>query len=143
MTTFNLEDGQNIGDLKKLIQWTMNDIAGDLSKDERESLISESISVFQRNNEVVGSIQRTGLVALRNLTGNPVIWLVCLVTVGAIIVWWWTAGGPSLPRPGDEVPVMPGGIEVEREAPSGGERFGGFVNMDDLEEPPGADGFLQ
>lgn len=86
VTTFAL-DGRTINDIKKDIAWTMNDIAGDLSKDEKESLISESMIVFQRNNDIVGSIQRTGLIALKNLTGSPILWVVCVITLGTVFAF--------------------------------------------------------
>ncbi|CAL8069178.1 unnamed protein product [Orchesella dallaii] len=104
VTTFTM-DGRTISDIKKEIVFTMNDIAGDLSRDEKESLLSEGIAVFQRNNEIVGSIERTGLIALKNLTGGPVIWLVALVAIGTFCVYYWFLRETSLPLPINHPPA--------------------------------------
>lgn len=95
VTTFAM-DGRTINDIKKEIAFTINDIASDLSKDEKESLISESMIVFQRNNEIVASIERTGLVALKNLTGGPLVWLVALLAVGTFFVYIYYGQVPAV-----------------------------------------------
>jgi len=59
-------DGRSIGDIKKEIAFTMNDLALDMSRDEKNSLLEESIEVFKLNNEIVNSIKRTGIIALQN-----------------------------------------------------------------------------
>jgi heme oxygenase len=77
-------DGRSIADIKKEIAFTMNDIAADLSRDERNSLIDESMEVFRRNNEIVGSIQKTGMTALKNYA----VFLVIFVTIGAAVYFY-------------------------------------------------------
>jgi len=84
VTTFDLEDGLAIKDLKTRIQFAVNEIAQDLSKDERESLISESIVVFERNNEVVRSIQNTGFTALKNVTSSPIFIALLFLALGSL-----------------------------------------------------------
>ncbi|ODM95621.1 Heme oxygenase 1 [Orchesella cincta] len=129
VTTFAM-DGRTISDIKKEIAFTMNDIAADLSRDEKESLLSEGIAVFQRNNEIVGSIERTGLIALKNLTGSPVIWLVALVAIGTFCMYWYfsEASPPPLSLP---VPISPPPADSID------------LNPVDTEFEIGADGFLQ
>lgn len=88
VTTFSL-DGRTIGDIKRQIIFTINDLSIDLSKDEKESLISESVVVFQKNNDVVSSIEKTGWTALKNLAGNGVVLflVVALATYYCVFVF--------------------------------------------------------
>jgi len=123
-------DGRTINDIKKEIAFTMNDIASDLSKDEKESLISESMMVFQRNNEVVGTIERTGLIALKNLSGSPVVWLVAIIAIGTIVAFVVFRG---------EVPVIshPEADTLNLDSPLD------IIDSVDTQFDVGADGFLQ
>jgi len=88
VTTFG-QDGRSISEIKKEIAFTMNDIASDLSKDEKNSLISESLIVFQRNNEIVGSIHKTGITALKNYA---MVFIVILVSVGTAFYFLFVKG---------------------------------------------------
>lgn len=78
-------DGRSISDIKKDIAFTMNDIASDLSKDEKDSLISESLLVFQYNNEIIRSVKNTGKVAVLAVLTNPLFILLILI----LIIFFW------------------------------------------------------
>jgi heme oxygenase len=77
-------DGRTISDIKKEITFTMNDIASDLSTDEKNSLLEESLEVFRRNNEIVGSIQRTGFIALKNYA----MFFIFITSIGTAMYWY-------------------------------------------------------
>lgn len=88
VTTFG-QDGRSIADIKKEIAFTMNDVSVDLSKDEKNSLISESLEVFRRNNEIVGSINKTGMTALKNYA---IFVAVIFISVGSAIYFLFVQG---------------------------------------------------
>jgi len=82
-------DGRSIADIKKDIVFTIDDIATDLSYDEKESLLSESVIVFQKNNEIIGSIEKTGMAALRNLATNIAVVFFLLAIIGYSAYCWY------------------------------------------------------
>ncbi|CAG7726854.1 unnamed protein product [Allacma fusca] len=77
-------EGRSISSIKKDIVFTMNDISADLSKDERVSLIDESILVFTWNNKVVSTIQVSWFDAFRNVATNPFVAFILLGLLGSM-----------------------------------------------------------
>jgi len=84
VTRFELPDGRTISDLKKEIAFTMNDIASDLSEDEKDSLISESILVFQYNNEIIRSVRNVGKIAFVTLVTHPVFITLVVLSISLL-----------------------------------------------------------
>jgi len=80
------EDGRSIPEIKKEIKFTMNDIAADLSTDERNSLLEEGTLVFRYNLEIIQSIKGTGRIAIFTLLTHP-IFILCLILLSATIFW--------------------------------------------------------
>lgn len=78
-------DGRSIADIKKEIAYTMNDIASDLSRDEKNSLLEESLEVFRRNNEIIGSIQHTGMVVLKSYAA----YFFLILSIGTAVYLYW------------------------------------------------------
>lgn len=83
VTTFL--DGRSIADIKKEIVYVMNDIASDLSRDEKISVLEESLEVFKRNNEIISSIKRTTMAILKSYT----TYLILIISVGAAVYLYW------------------------------------------------------
>lgn len=85
-TDFSNIDGRTISSIKKDIAFTMNDIAEDLSKDERKSLMEESIKVFEWNNQVVSTIEVSWFSAISNIATNPFVASFLLAFLG--FMWY-------------------------------------------------------
>lgn len=81
------EDGRSISDIKKEIKFTMNDIASDLSLDERNSLLQEGILVFRHNLEIIHSIRGTGRVAVLNVLTHP-IFIIIFVSLAFCVLYF-------------------------------------------------------
>jgi heme oxygenase len=88
VTQFGL-DGRSISEIKRDIAFTMNDIASDLSKDEKDSLISESILVFQYNNEIIRSVKNTGRAAVMAVLTSPLLILPILLVLLSLVLFWY------------------------------------------------------
>jgi heme oxygenase len=85
VTTFNTQDDRTISDIKKQLRFTMNDIASDLSRDEKNSILAESVMVFKQNNLIIRSIENTGLIACMNVVKNT-FYFVMIVAILIFII---------------------------------------------------------